>query len=294
MPLVVKQRYVDEVGLAHLACVYGLCGALVAHDAHVAHTLYGNVVQVLAAQRLRVVSVPARCHCGKGLYVLLAFARVEDEAVAERLEQGEIRRGAHRGLVDIVQLNVLLVSLNHPRYAVARQVEAEVAVAFHGDDAVQQVDLLEGQFLDSGALSRAFHRVARGHRGVRGVHDDALRRVNAQVDYLPGYAQAVELGRLGRLVGEAELSLAVELHRVNGHGAVKAHVLEVEHGVLGVGQGAAYAELPVVARAERNGHHGRRGKNHYARSFCLHCWYSLDINSPPATAASPNATLAPT
>ena len=192
LPVVVRQGDVDDVRHVHLRGIDHHL-VLLACYAQVLHPLDGDVVQVLSAHGLGVVGVPAGGHGSEGLDVLSILAGVEDEHVAQRLEQCEIRRGLHRLLVDVVHLHILLIGLDTADDAVLCRRGAEVDVALDVDESSLQVHLLQCQLADGQTVLRTLHLVVGGHRGIFRTDGDGLCRVDAQVDDTPVDTQAVEL-----------------------------------------------------------------------------------------------------
>ena len=93
--LVVLQGEFDDSVHLYLAGIELLCCHLILNDAYVFHALYGNVVQVLSAFGIGIVSVPACSYCREYLDVVLVVAWVEDKSVhtsyLQSLEQSIVR-----------------------------------------------------------------------------------------------------------------------------------------------------------------------------------------------------------
>ena len=75
----------------HLAGIHIGIGQLVAHDADILHALDGDVVQILASQGIGMIGVPTGGHCGKHLDVVFAHLGIEEQCVANGLEEGKVR-----------------------------------------------------------------------------------------------------------------------------------------------------------------------------------------------------------
>jgi hypothetical protein len=105
---------------------------------------------------------------------------------------------------------------------------------------------------------RAAHLIVRGHAGVLGFDGDGLRGVDTNVDDLVADAQPVELRGFRGLGAEGETAVGVEGHRTDLVDACQSHVLEIEHGVLGVCNLSFNVELFSAAGSQD----GRRGTYH--------------------------------
>ena len=90
LSLVIAQGDVEHARFIHLAGLYLDLLILGVNDALVLHALDGDVMQVLSALSMGVVGVPAGGYGSKSLDVVLIRAWIEDEPVAERLEECEI------------------------------------------------------------------------------------------------------------------------------------------------------------------------------------------------------------
>ena len=91
------------------------------------------------------------------------------------------------------------------------------------------------------------HIVDGRHSGILCIHLDLLGGVYSEINDLAGNAQPIELGSLRGLMTERERSTLTELHTVDSHGAAQAHVLQIEHRVLCLGDGSADVERPPRA-----------------------------------------------
>ena len=107
--LVVDKGDVENARLLYLAGLYLELLVLSCHDALVLHALNGNVVKILSALSMWVISVPTCGNGSKSLNILLVGTRIEDEPIAKCLEQSEVGVSLVRLLVDIVGLYVLLI-----------------------------------------------------------------------------------------------------------------------------------------------------------------------------------------
>ena len=233
LTFVVGQRNVDNTRCLHLAQVDS-ARLLGLHDAHGLHALDGDVMQVGTALGIGVIGIPAGSHGGKELDVVLVGTGIENQRVAQRLEQGEVGIRAVGLLEDIVRPDVLLVFANHAQNTVVHLVHAQCAVVRHGDGPVGQVNLLQCQFLDFLTVVRTAHLILGGHLRILCLEGHRLCRVDAHVDNLVVDAQTIELGGLGLLVGKGEGTVLVEFHGVEHRHLLQPHILEVEHGVLGI------------------------------------------------------------
>ena len=248
--LVVGQLYVYQVACHQFRWVY--LYATVLHYPLVLHSLDGDVMKVLTAQRIGVIGVPTGCHGTEHLHVIGVLARVEDECVAQCLEQREIRIRLHRLLIDVVVPDFLLISIHHLTYGVFGCVDSHRRVTANLYCLLLQCHLLQRQFLYLGAVLRTLHCVVRSHAGILSLHGYRLCRVDADIDYLCCYAQAIELRGIGLRAAETESAVLTEFHRVGLHRSVKTHVLKIEHRVLGVRNVTVYLEFPFRTRCERH------------------------------------------
>ena len=82
-------------------------------------------MQVLAALGMGVVGVPAGSYGSKGLDILLVALRVEDQIVANGLEERKIRVGLHGLLVNIVKLHILFIGIDDLLDAVVGTVDGD-------------------------------------------------------------------------------------------------------------------------------------------------------------------------
>ena len=89
LAFVVREFDVQHTGLLHPAGFDGLV-LLGLYDTLVLHALDGDVMQVLSALGVGVVGIPAGGHGGKDLDIVLVVAGIEEQHVAQRLEQREI------------------------------------------------------------------------------------------------------------------------------------------------------------------------------------------------------------
>ena len=118
------------------------------------------------------------------------------------------------------------------------------------------------------------------HGGGCCLHTDSLGGVDGKVDGLVADAQAVEFGGIVALLAESKRAVLFKFHRVDFHRAVKSDVLQIEHGVFGLGNVAVDVELSFGARGD--GQHGqRKGRNrqqsgyfHVRMTFVLFCMQS--------------------
>ena len=274
LPLVVSQRDIEHASLSHLAGVDLKIGILSRDDTLVLHALDGDVMQVLPAVGMGVVSVPTGGHGGEGPDVLLLRAGVEDQPVAQRLEESEVGVGLVGLAVDIVLHHVGLIERHEAVDAVADDADAEVGLLLlQGHDLPLQFHLLEGEFANLVAVVRAADGVVRGHAGIFALDLYGLGGVDADVDDLVGNAQAVELGRLGRIATKGETAVAAQRHGVEHLDALQSDILEIEHGVGGIGNLPLDLELVVAARG--SSHRSQHHCGHFANMIHFHSTFSF-------------------
>ena len=115
---VIEQSDIQYTSLLNLAGLDLNVGILSLYDTLVLHAFDGNVVQVLSALSVWVISVPAGSNGCKSLDIFLVGTRIENQVVADSLEQSEVGICLVRLFVDIVALNLFLVSVNHALDAV--------------------------------------------------------------------------------------------------------------------------------------------------------------------------------
>ena len=250
LSLVVRQididdvRHVDKTGI-------DVRQLSLLQDSNVLHALNGNVMQVLAALGIGIVGVPRRGDGSKHLHILFVGTRIEDERLhlsqAERLEQCIVSIGTHGLGEDVIAFHLFLVSCHHTLHAVANGFDTQVGSCHDGINLALEVHLVQCQFFDLGALVGTTHIVDGRHRGILRIHLDLLGGVYGEIDNLAGNAQPVELRSLRGLMTERERSALTELHTVDSHGAAQAHVLQIKHRVLCLGDGSANVERPPRA-----------------------------------------------
>ena len=183
LTFIIGQRNIEHTSLCHLAGVNGLA-LLFFHDALVLHTLNGDIVQVLSAFGMGVVSVPTGGNGSKHLDIVLITAGVEEQPVAEGLEQREITVGLHRLLEDIVSLDVLFVEIDEFQDTVVGLVHTQCSVLLDGHRPLVQTDLLQGQFLDFLTIVRTTHLIVCGHLRILCLDGYGLCGVDADIDDL--------------------------------------------------------------------------------------------------------------
>ena len=203
-------------------------------------------MQVLATQCSRMISVPAGGDSGKDLHVVAVRFRVEDEPWAYCLEECEIGIRLIGLFEDVVCLDILLIGVQHLHDGVSHLVTVQLHVAFKGNELSLQGNLFQCQFLNLLTVLRALHLILGGHSRALCLYGNGLRGVDGDVDNLVVDAQAVELRSLCGLVAEAEVTIGIELCRVENLGAGQSDVLKVEHGVLGVGNLTLDVKLILV------------------------------------------------
>ena len=233
-------------------------------DAHILHALNGNVMQVLSAKGVGVISVPAGGYSGKGLDIFLALARIENQHVTQCLEQGEIRGGHHRLLVDVVTLHIVLEDLHQAHNTVVGGLKTHVIVALQGNGTVLQVDLLLCELLDPVAVLRPLHLVVEAHGRIGGLDFNGFGGIDAEVDDLIGNTQTIELWSLNSIAGEAETARFIEFDRVHNHGSVKTHILEIQCRVFGLGNGSVDVELSFGTGSEGKCDHSKGQRLQYS------------------------------
>ena len=256
LSLVVVQRNVDESGSLNLAGIDG-AGAVSLADAHVLHALDGDVVQVGTALGVGVVGVPAGGDGGIHLDIVLVGAWIEEQHVAQRLEEREIGIRLVGSREDILLLDLVLVLLNHVEDAVVRLVDGELLVVADKDGTALEVHLLEGELLDFLTVVGTADLVLRGHLRIGSLDGHRLGRVDGDVDNLVADAQSVELGSLRSLAAEREAAVGTELDGVDRCDFADADVLQIEHGVLCLGDVSLYVKFLFAARS-----HAQQGQCH--------------------------------
>ena len=215
-------------------------------------------MEVLSALRFGIERIPTGGNGGEHLDVFLTVARIEYQRCLAtevyRLEKGEVGVGAHGLLEDVVELHILLVVLYYACHTVCHCIDAECRIGGDGIHLRLQVHLHHGELLYRCALFGTAHLVAGCHCRVGGLYAYGLGGVDCDVYDLSGDAQTVEFGGVDRLAVEAEGTVVAQLYGVDCHGTVKAHVLEIECGVLGIGDGSFHTELALVARGDAHCH----------------------------------------
>ena len=267
---VVGHGNVDDSGLSNDGGVDGLAVGRLAKS-HVPHSLQRDVVEVGATLGIRPEGVPAGGHGGKHLDVFLVGAGIEDERIAKRLEQGEVGIRLAGFGEDVLHLHLLLVAGHEGQDAVVRLVDVQLFALADGQCLAVECLLAQGQFLDFLTVFRAADLVLRGHLRILCLDGDRLGRVDGHIDYLVADAQAVELRCLGALTAESERTVVVELDGVEDGDVADAHVLEVQHLVLGIGYIALHMKLFLTARSHRqcgHGHHNIFLHSHYYFYCC--------------------------
>ena len=201
--------------------------------------------------------------------------RVKDHHVGiahdDALEEGEIRRGLHRFLVDEVVHHLLLISVDHAQHAVTHGLSAEVRGIDHLTCPGLQLLLHDRELFDSGIALSALDGIVRGHGGIGGLDSDRLDGIDGEIDDLLSDAQAVELRSFGgSSLGESEGAVSGERGGIHFLRTVQGHVLEVENRVLGIGDVTLNLDLIALACGDANGCQQHCGCRENAKKLTFH------------------------
>ena len=131
-----------------------------------------------------VVSIPTGGHGGKHLDVVLIAAGIEEQPVAEGLEQGKITVCLHRLLEDIVGLDILFVDIDEFQDTVISLIHAQIRVLLDGHRPLVQTDLPQGQFFYLLAVVRATDLIVCSHLRILCLDGYGLRGIDTDVDDL--------------------------------------------------------------------------------------------------------------
>ena len=163
------------------------------------------------------------------------------------MEQGEVGRSLHGFGIDVFLFDMLFVGVHYVVHAVFNGLHTQVGRLSNSVDLCLKLHLQQSQLLDFGAFVASADLISCRHVGIAGFHADLLCAVDGDVHNLPAYAKTVELGSLGCFSVEREGSIFAQTRRIDGHGTVQAHVVEVEHGVFCLADVSADAELLACA-----------------------------------------------
>ena len=154
LTVIVGQSDIEHARLLHFAGFYLKILILGIHNALVPHPLNGDVVQVLSTLGMRIIGVPTGGNSRKRLDVVLAGAGIEDEPVAECLEECEVSIRLVGLLENVLVFHILFVGINQFLDTVVDHIHTKRVVLLHGNDLALKSYLFQSQFLDLLAVLR--------------------------------------------------------------------------------------------------------------------------------------------
>ena len=187
--------------------------------------------------------------------VALLVYGVEDELCAKRLEAGIIAVGRAVVILDVFHLDLRLVLFHEAVYYAVAFRDGEAAVGRDAACLSLQIGQLQAEQANRVASAAALHTIAERHTVQACRHANRLRAVYGEVDALPAYAEAVELGIADGFFCELKRPVLLQSDAVDSHSPfAQRQVFQVEHRVGSPRDVALNTErFPLLAPAKHQG-----------------------------------------
>ena len=123
-------------------------------------------MQVLTTLGMRIVSIPAGSDSGKGPDVFFFSTRIEDEPLADRLEESKVGISLVGLFVDVIPHHVVLIDVDQALDAVTDNLNTEGSVLLDGDGLSLQVHLFHRELTDFLAVVRTADGIVGSHSRI--------------------------------------------------------------------------------------------------------------------------------